>query len=163
MAERSFILDFNRVDDFFENFNISFFISEMWEVTSVDDEGNYSYGRTGSNCYEFIAISDGGDSIDEYLNDDGTLDTSAVNIIDTVSCALDWYNRGDGEATIELHDSVSIPLEEVTDLKALLIRDASTGYVMGYSINSSSFSVSNAIVFDDDVVLWDIRRIVNGG
>lgn len=161
MTERSYLFDFSRVDDFFENFNVAFFISEMWEVTGQNSEtGAYEYDNgDGTNCYELVLISNGGDNISEYLDEYGCLDTSTVTVLDTQSCGLDWYNKGNGEATIELHGSVTFTIgTDISPLKAVLLRDSSTGYVMGYSINMQPFTVTNQVVFDDNIIFWDISR-----
>lgn len=165
MAEQSYIFDFSRVDDFFENFNIKFSLSDMWKVTGYNETtGEYIYDGTGSEKFELVITETGGNNIEEYLDSNGRLDTSTVSGIHTMSCALDWYNRGDGEGTIELHNSLTFEIGEANiSLKSILLRDATTGYIMGYSINDKPFSLTNELVFDDDVIFWDISRFRNGG
>lgn len=165
MAEQSYIFDFSRVDDFFENFNIKFKLADMWKVIGYDEStGEYIYDGQGSNKFELVIIEVGGDNISEYLDANGELDETAVSGIHTTTCALDWYNRGDGEGTIELHGNLSFNIgDDNIPLKAILLRDDTSKYVMGYSINMNPFTVTNELVFDDDVIFWDISRFNNGG
>ena len=149
MAEQSYIFDFSRVPSFFEHFNIDFNVADM----------------DGSNNYELVWVAYGdGTNIDDYLNSqDGTL-ASTVTVYATQSCGLDWVNDEFGDATIELHDAVEFSVGDNTiPLKAIFLRDATTGYVMGYCINNVAFTVTNKAVFDEDVIFWDITRLNNGG
>lgn len=168
VEEQSYIFDFSRVDDFFENMNQSFFLDEMWKVTG-ESNNQYTYKENVSDNFQLVLVSYGGDNISEYLDEHGGLSddvTVAVNVDDKELIAdigLDWYNRGSGNATIELHDTVTFNIGDTNiPLKAVILRAKSSGYVMGYSINMVSFTVSNQVVFDDDVIFWDIRRNTNG-
>ena len=151
MAEQSYIFDFSRVPSFFEHFNIDFNISDM----------------DGSSAkFQLVIAEYGGDNIDEYLDASGCLDTDIISV-DTIlvkdcklSCTFDDY----GDATIKLAESVTFGEDEgIGDrnipLKAIFLRDKTTGYVMGYSINLVSFNVTNAVVFDDDVIFWNTGRL----
>lgn len=147
MAEQSYIFDFSRVPSFFEHINIDFNIADM----------------DGSENYELVWIAYGADNIGEYLENDGTLKSSIVTY-QTEPCGLDWIKDETGDGTIELHGDIEFNVGEANvPLKAILLRDATTGYVMGYSINMNPFSVTNKLVFDDDVIFWDITRFNNYG
>ena len=143
--EQSFLFDFSRVEDFFEQMNIKFNVADM--VNSTADK------------FELVIVSNGYNNIDGYLDTDGCLDPTDIVIFGTESCTLDWVKHDYGDVTIELHDAVEFDIDDddVT-LKAIFLRDATTGYVMGYSINMSPFTVTNKVVFDDDVIFWDISR-----
>lgn len=157
MAEQSYIFDFSRVPSFFENFNIGFFVDEMTKI--IDGETV----SEGTECFELVWVDYGADNIGEYLTSDGLLDES-VHIYQSKSCALDWIQDQYGDATIELHGNVEFNVgENNVPLKAIFLRNSSTGYVMGYSINMNPFSVTNKAVFDDDVIFWDISRFNYGG
>lgn len=157
MAEQSYIFDFSRVPSFFENFNIGFFVDEMTKI--IDGETV----NEGTECFELVWVAYGDDNISEYLEEDGTLDSSVV-IYQTESCGLDWIQDSTGDATIELSDTVEFSVgENNVPLKAILLRNVSTGYIMGYSINMNPFTVTNKLVFDDDVIFWDITRYNNYG
>ena len=160
MAEQSYIFDFTRVPSFFENFNVGFFVDEMYkpvgdEVTPPESTG----------CFELVWCSYGdGTNIDDYLNEDGSLDETACTIHDTEVCDLDWVQDEFGDATIGLHSAVTFTVGDANvPLKALFLRNCSSGYVMGYCINMVSFTVTNEAVFDEDVIFWDITRLSNGG
>ena len=159
MAEQSYLFDFSRVDSFFENINIAFFIDEMYKVTGYDTEtGEYEYedDTIGSN-FELVICEHGEDNIESYLDSDGFL--TVTDHIRVEECGLDYYNRGYGSSTIELHGDVTFDIGDVNvPIKAIFLRSISTGYVMGYSINTRPFQVTNEVVFDDDVIFWDISR-----
>jgi len=159
MAEQSFLFDFTRVDDFIDNINVGFFFDEMFRVTGVDSSGNYTYADDSiEDNFELILVMFGGNNISEYLDADGLLKSSVEADSKVEDCALDYYNRGDGESTIELHDDVTFSIGDINvPVKAVLLRSKSTGYVMGYSINNASYSVTNEVIFDgSDVIFWDI-------
>ena len=163
MAEHSYLFDFSRVDSFFENLNINFSISDMYNVVRYDSEtGQYEYedDNVGDN-FQLVICEYGYDNIGDYLNSDGTLNISDNDPhIHIEDCALDYYNRGNGASSIELHGTVTFEIGDDVNIpiKAIFLRDKDTGYVMGYSINNRPFSVTNQVVFDDDVIFWDISR-----
>lgn len=164
MAEQSYIFDFSRTDTFFENFNVGFFLDEMWQVTGRNSDGTYQYKETVSPCFELVTIQYGADNINEYLDEYGCLNESNVEGLDTADCSLDYYNRGDGEATIELHGTVSFNIGDTNiPMKAIILRSKTTGYVLGYSINMTPFSLTDELIFDDNCIFWDISRFNNGG
>lgn len=162
---QSYIFDFTRVDDFIENSNIAYFYDKMFKVIDVDEEdGSYIYeDDTIEDNYELVLVEYGGDNISEYLDEYGCLDESIDDIL-VEDCSLDYYNKGNANATIELHDEVRFDIgDENVPLKAILLRSKSTGYVMGYSINMVAVPVTNQVVFDNDVIFWDITRFNNNG
>lgn len=142
---QSYIFDFSRVPSFFEHFNIDFNVSDM----------------DGSSKFELVLVKHGGDNIEDYLNNDGTLNISddSSEVLKT-NCGLDFVRDEFGDAKIELHDAVEFNVGDTNiPLKAVFLRDDSTKYVMGYSINRVPFTVTNKVVFDEDVIFWDITRI----
>ena len=167
MAEQSYLFDFTRTDDFFENFNINFKIEDMYQVTGYNETtGEYTYktGTGSDDKYELIIIYYGDDNFDRYLDSSSTFSKLDEDLLEDnamiESIGLDWYNRGEGEATIELHGNIEFEIGEDANvpIKAIVLRDHVTKYVMGYSINMRPFSVTNKVVFDDDVIFWDISR-----
>jgi hypothetical protein len=166
MAEQSYLFDFRRTDDFFENFNVNFSLSDMYIVIDYNEQdGSYVYvdGSGGAN-YELVIVTKGGANLEEYLDDNSAyskLDESTIGSENIISkyTGLDWYNRGNGEATIELHGNVTFNIGDMNvPIKAVFLRDKDSLCVMGYSINTTPFSVTNEVVFDDDVIFWDISR-----
>lgn len=173
MAEQSYLFDFSRVESFIENINVGFFFEEMFKVIGYDEEtGEYEYDDDNiENNFELVIMEYGESNIDYYLDTDGYLKEELEYESDgqgglvrkddvlVEECALDYYNRGYGSSTIELHGTVSFEIGDVNvPIKAILLRSKSTNYVMGYSINNRPFSVTNEVVFDDDVIFWDISR-----
>lgn len=164
MAEQSYLFDFNRTDDFFENMNINFNISDMYVITGYDeDTGEYTYeDDTIGDNFSLKIVTYGGDNIEEYLDDTAEyskldIDTIGSGNVISQSVGLDWYNRGNGECTVELHDTVTFTIgDNNIPLKAIFLCEGD--YVMGYSINMRAFSVTNEVVFDNDIIFWDISR-----
>lgn len=159
MAEQSYLFDFSRVKSFIENINVGFFIEEMFKVIDYDEKtGEYKYEDDNiENNFELVIAEVGGNNIEEYIDSDGFL--TVTENIRVEECALDFYNRDNGSSTIELHGTVSFNIgDENVPIKAIFLRSKSTNYVMGYSINNRPFTVTNEVVFDDDVIFWDISR-----
>lgn len=163
MAEQSYIFDFTRTPTFFENFNIEFSVNDMYQVSSINSDGSYEYSNSPSDNFELVWVDYGADNISDYLNNDGTL-KNTINVYDTQSCGLDWVKDEFNDVRIELHDEVEFTIGDTNvPLKAILLRDATSGFIMGYSINMTSFSVTNKAVFDSDVIFWNITRLNNYG
>lgn len=160
MAEQSYLFDFTRVDSFIDNLNVGFFIDEMFRVIDYDEE-NQEYEYEDDNIednFQLVICLYGEDNVEDYLDSDGYL-TVTENILVT-DCALDYYNRGNGASSIELHGDVEFDIGADVNIpiKAIFLRSKSTNYVMGYSINNRPFTVTNKVIFDDDVIFWDISR-----
>lgn len=159
--EQSFLFDFTRTPTFFENFNIKFNLSDM--NTSKD------VAKPLEN-FELVLASYCETNIQDCLNNDGTLaDTVEIGVnaddeelVKTVG--LDWIRDSYGDGTIELHGDVVFDVGDIdVQLKAIFLRDKTTKFVMGYSINMVAVPVTNQVVFDDEVIFWDITRFNNYG
>ena len=175
MAEQSYLFDFSRVDTFIENMNVGFFIDEMYHVLRYDVKTqSYEYEEDDEidNAFQLVIVEYGADNIEDYLDENGYL-KQEIEFIDDgqgglvqrddiliEDCSLDYFNRGNGSSTIELHGNVSFDIDDDVNIpiKAIFLRSKSTNYVMGYSINNNPFTVTNEVVFDDDVIFWDISR-----
>ena len=154
MAEQSYIFDFSRVPTFFEHMNacsgeIGFKLSDM--------DGT-------SENFQIVLVQSGGDNISDYLDSDGLLDVDAIGsseIEEPVDCILLWDADEFGDAQIKLGAEVRIPIgqDRTMPLKAIFLQDKETSYVMGYSINMVAIPVTNVVVFDEDVIFWDIARL----
>lgn len=82
------------------------------------------------------------------------------------------YNKGDGDvilwcdwdaygnATIIINEkSLTVNFEDINlTLKALFLRDKSTGYVLAYSILTRPVPVSNQVVFPIDGAIWNLKQ-----
>lgn len=155
-TERSYIFDFSRVPSFFAHMNvcddgIGFKLSDM-------------DGETLN--YELVICQSGGDNIGDYLDSDGLLDEATIDPQGTLllsedcslKCNIDEY--GDMQIRIGAETTFDIG-EQNIPLKAIFLRDKATKYVMGYSINMVAFTVTNKVIFDEDVIFWDIVRYQN--
>ena len=174
MAEQSYLFDFTRVDSFIDNLNVGFFIDEMFRVIDYDEvnqEYEYDDDNIGNN-FQLIIVEHGEQNIEAYIDSDGYL-KEEIEFVDDgqgglvqrddvliEDCALDYYNRGNGASSIELHGNVTFDIGQDVNvpIRAIFLRSKSTNYVMGYSINNKPFSVTNELVFDDDVIFWDVSR-----
>lgn len=142
MSEYSFLFDFSRVDSFYENLNSMFFISEM----------------DGNSNYEFVLSEHTANNIEECVDSNGCLNENVdVNDDLVVPCCLTWSNNDDGTNTISLTEDVVWSLgDDVVYMKSLFLRNASTGYVLGFCINLNTVSVSNELRLNEGTILWTV-------
>ena len=69
MAEQSFIFDFTRTDDFFEQFNKKFDLDDMFKVVSYDEDDGYTYEDDDvDDNFELVLVFYGGTNISDYLD-----------------------------------------------------------------------------------------------
>lgn len=150
MAEQSFIFDFIRTPDFMDNINRSGCFD------TVDMDGT-------SKNYEFVLSSSCPDNIDDCLDNDGCLNNSVttVNIGDDGQISLLWSKGVDNDRVISLGGNSAVTLD-VGDInvmmKALFLRDISTGYVLAYCILTRTVPITNEVVFPASGVIWNIRN-----
>lgn len=132
---QSYIFDFKRVKDFFEQWNIKFKVSEM----------------NGANNFELVLASYSPSNIDECLTSNGTLN---ANVTDTIvaNLGLVWSNY-----EIRVANNVTFTIGDSTvPIKSVFVRHKNSGYVMGYCINQNAFNVTNQVIFDKDTIIWAI-------
>ena len=153
-SEQSFILDFTRSPSFFQNFNKEF------DLDCMDG--------TVDGSFQLIIASYSPDNILDCLDEDGHLnedvtvgvDEDGNDLIENIG--LVWTPDSYGDGTIGLSDDVTFDIGDInTQIKAVFLIN-SDGYVMGYSINMVAIPVTYEVVFDEDVIFWDIRRYTNG-
>ena len=137
MVEQSYIFDFHRSPRFFYEWNNSFKVVDMQSTTAN---------------FQIVYCSQAPTNIEDCLVNNSTLDTNAVTILQSVDVNL-VFNDGvisvGADATWNIGDTVQ-------DLKAVFIRHKNTGFVMGYSINTVAFEVTNKIKLEKDTILWSI-------
>lgn len=132
---QSFIFDWSRVSDFWNQWNKKFQVSAM----------------NGANNFQLVVASYCGENIDDCIFNGILLPT--VTVATTLDCGLVF----DGE-TIRLSDTVQWTLNTtVSPVKAIFLRDKQTGYVLGYSIANTSFEVTNKLLFDKDMIFWSFE------
>lgn len=163
MTEQSLLFDFARSPSFFEQFNVAFNVNnsntgvKLYIQTGVDSEGEPIYSNTGGD-FELVVAEYSPDNIEECLNN-GVL-ASCVTNTHTATIQLDWVKDEFNDAVIKIHDTASISIGESNIyIKAIFLRAKSSGYVLGYCINPVVFSVTNEIVFDDDVIFFSFSRL----
>ncbi len=134
--EQSFLFDFQRSPSFLDNFNVKFHLLEM----------------NSSSNFQIVFSTYAPTNIQDCLNDDGTLNDD-VTIQESVDCSLKWENE-----IISVRNDVTWNIGDAYyPLKAVFVRNKSNGYVMGYSINITSFEVTNEVIFEEGTILWSFR------
>ena len=140
MSTQSYVFDFNRVDDFFDRWNVDF--------KTVGDFGV-------ANRFEIVILKYAPSNISECLSNgrlSSEIDTQSNRV--KMDCTLKWSNE-----EITIANDVDFNLStNVVPVKAIFIRHKSSGVVLGYSINISSFEVTNHMIFEKDTILWSIRN-----
>lgn len=137
MTEHSYLFDFRRVSDFFSQWNVKFRTMEM----------------NGGANFEIVLASFSPSNIGDCLTNNGILDTSQVTGTKVANLGLKWEDE-----TITIANDVIFNLgTEIMPLKAVFIRNKTSKYVMGYSINQNSVSITNQVIFDKGTILWGIH------
>ena len=148
-----YIFDFTRVDDFLDNINRE----GCFDTQDMD-------GLTPN--YRMVLASDCPNDINECLDEDGTLNTDKVNIIQGLDstdgqCALLWSKGINGERTMSIAQSTVVYDlgDRNEELKAVFLVNTvgGSGYVLAYAINSYSFPIDGEIILPCDGMIWSMR------
>ena len=148
-----YIFDFTRVDDFLDNINRE----GCFDTQDMD-------GLTPN--YRMVLASDCPNDINECLDEDGTLNTDKVNIIQGLDstdgqCALLWSKGITGERTMSIAQSTVVYDlgDRNEELKAVFLVNTveGSGYVLAYAINSYSFPIDGEIILPCDGMIWSMR------
>lgn len=148
-----YIFDFTRVDTFLDDINRE----GCFDTQDMD-------GLTPN--YRMVLVSDCPNDIEECIDDDGTLDTEKVNVIQGLDssdgeCAMLWSKGINGERTMSIAQStVNYDLgDRNEELKAVFLVNTveGSGYVIAYAINSYSFPVDGEIILPCDGMIWSIK------
>jgi len=145
---------FIRVDSFFDDINRE----DCFDTRDMDGiSPNYKFILA-----ENLSSTDINDCIDE----DGTIDTDVVTILDTDGeddgiCSLLWNRGVNGERSISIADStVSYDLgEDKCTISAIFLTAIAdgTGYVMAYCILDKTIELEGTLILPVDGVVWSIR------
>jgi len=136
---QSYLFDFHRTPNFFQNWNNKFKVLEM-DGTSLN--------------FQLVFSSYGSDNIDECLNGD-VIDTSVVTNRYTVDCALKFDATTD---IVSIGADVTWSLgSTIVPLKSVFLQHKATGTVMGYSIHMNAFEVTNQVKLEKDTILWSFE------
>ena len=147
-----YIFDFTRVDSFLDDINRE----GCFDTQDMD-------GLTPN--YRMVLVSDCPNDIEECIDDDGTLDTDKVTVIQVDSedgeCALLWSKGINGERTMSIAQSTVVYDlgDRNEELKAVFLVNTveGSGYVLAYAINSYSFPVDGEIILPCDGMIWSIK------
>lgn len=133
----SYVFDFQRVDDFFDRWNVNFKTTGDFDV---------------ANKFQITLCSYSSDNISDCLIG-GVIDTSNVTIYSSQDCTLNWSNE-----EVSLGADVTFNLStNIVPCKALFIRHKASGVVLGYCINGVAFDITNTLKFSKDTILWSIK------
>ena len=148
-----YIFDFTRVDDFLDNINRE----GCFDTQDMD-------GLTPN--YRMVLASDCPNDINECLDEDGTLNTDKVNVIQGLDstdgqCALFWSKGINRERTMSIAQSTAVYDlgDRNEELKAVFLVNTveGSGYVLAYAINSYSFPIDGEIILPCDGMIWSMR------
>lgn len=137
MVEQSFMVDWSRVPDFFTYWN------KLYDVSAMN-------GTVGN--FEIVFSSYAPDNIQDCLA--GTLLNEDVVITHRADCGLEWDSNGIVSIFTDVIWNVG---DEIIPLKAIFLRNKVNGVVMGYSINQTSFDITNQVILDGGTVLWSFH------
>ena len=144
---------FIRVDSFLDDINRE----DCFDTQDMD-------GITPN--FRFVLVSECPQDIEECLDEDGTLDTDMVTIIETEGvddgmCSMLWSSGVNGERVMSVADSVvSFDLgEDGSTIKGIfLVATAQgTGYVIAYSIFDKILSYDGVLILPVNGMVWSVR------
>lgn len=136
MTEVSHLFDWSKTPQFVDKFNKGFDLVSM---------------NGSSNNFQLVISSFCPSDIDDCLTSNGTLNND-VTQTQTLDCALKWQDN-----TIKLGNNVTWNIgTSIVPIKAIFLKDKNTGFVLGYSINTTAFDVTNQLKFNKDIVFWSI-------
>lgn len=147
-----YIFDFARVDSFLDDMNRE----GCFDTNDMD-------GLTPN--YRMVLVSDCPNDINECLDDDGTLNTETVNVIEGLDsedgqCALLWSKGINGERAMSIAQSTVVYdlADRNEELKAVFLINTveGSGYVLAYAINSYSFPIDGEVILPCDGMIWNI-------
>lgn len=111
----------------------------------------------GTNCFYIVLVDDEcADNIEDCLNSDKQLVYTEEHL-KSVECYLEYIEETADNAKIVLKDDTTLLFgeNEMFRMKgAFLTND--NGYVMAYSINTSSLTVTNQMIFEDGLEFFEI-------
>lgn len=140
MAENSFLVDWSKGYQFWENWNKKFDVDNMNGTV-----GNFKL-YFSSYAYE---------NFDDCIDASGHLVSTVIQQSHAEDCGLIWNN---GESSIRISENVTWNIgDSVVPLKAIFLTDVH-GYVLGYSINTNSYDVTNQLIIDEGSYLWTFHE-----
>lgn len=157
MSEQSIIFDFHHTKDFFEKrWNVGFSV--------IDDMTHKEDGETitpnGANSkFQLVISSYCSNEIDDCIvssdsSSDGTINTTNVDVTKSVDCGLSWI---DGNIFLTDDATINLTTDEILPIKSIFLRKKSNGVVLGYSMNTTAFEVTNQVQFNEGTIFWSLN------
>ena len=138
MAEDSILIDWSRVPTFWRDWNVKFKVDGMNGSTSN---------------FNIVFVSFAYDTIDECLSGGKLKPEVLAGVSETIPCGLLY----DDTELVKIADDVEWTIgDNIIPIKAIFLT-TDDGYVMGYSINISSFEVTNKLIIEKDTILWSFH------
>ena len=145
---------FTRVDTFIDDINRE----DCFDTRDMD-------GVTQN--YRFILASHlDGNSLDDWIDEDGTLNLNNVTLVETDGsedglCALQYGKGINGERSISIADpTINYDLgEKDENIRAIFLVSIAngSGYVMAYCILDKSIMLDGKLILPTDGLIWSIR------
>lgn len=152
MSEQSIIFDFHHVKDFFEKrLNIGF--SLINDMTHLED-GEIISPTNPNTKFQLIISSYCSNEIEDCINSNGTINTTNVEVSKSVDCGLSWL---DGNISLTEDATINLTSDEILPIKSIFLRNKSSGVVLGYSMNTTAFEVTNQVQFDEGTIFWSLN------
>ena len=137
MSSQSLALDFQRTPTFFTNFNNKFHLTNM--------------SASVTNQYEFVFAKYCPTNIQECLSGD-RLNDSMVYTEHTANVSLVWDEANE---IIKTSNRVEWNIgNDHTTMQGVFLRDKSSQFIMGYSINLTPVDVTDKVIIDANTILW---------
>ena len=141
MGEESFYIDWSKGYSFWRFWN------KMFDVELMN-------GTVGNFRIYFSSYSP--ENFEDCIVGRGELDPSIIMQSQGVNCGLIWDND---ESSIRISSDVVWNIgNEIVPLKSIFLVNTSNKYVLGYSINTNSFDVTNQLVIDGGSYLWTFHE-----
>ena len=138
MAEDSILIDWSRVSTFWRDWNVKFKVDGMNGSTSN---------------FNIVFVSFAYDTIDECLSGGQLKPEVLAGVSATIPCGLSWDDNG----IVRVANAVTWNIgDDIVPLKGVFLT-TSDGHVIGYSINNTSFEVTNQLIIDKDTILWSFQ------
>ena len=120
----------------------------------------------GTNCFYIVLVDDECDNnFSDCINQDGQLRYSNQHYI-SVECELKYTINNNAEQ-IALADDVTFDFDGTTYPESFNMKGAflttDSGYVMGYSINQYSINITTQMIFEKDLIFFDMVEGVSNG
>ena len=141
MTEESFYIDWTKGYKFWENWNKEFDVDHM--------NGSVSNFKIYFSSYAY-------ENFEDCVGLNGYLKGSVISESHSEPCGLKWDTN---ESSIRISSDVTWNIgDSIVPLKAIFLTTTANNYVLGYSINTNSFDVTNQLIIDEGSYLWTFHE-----